>query len=216
MVNRGGIEMSQKIAVIKVKLLDTKLSIWRRIEVPFDITLYQLHDIIQESMGWFNFHLHEFYVKKLDISYSLPVEGNEDTIDTRKTMLETLWSQATQCVYTYDMGDGWRHEIKFERIIPAKEGVFYPRCIKGEGQCPPEDVGGVWGYEELLEIIKHPTKEQEKDEDLREIFGILDGEKLASYDPSFFDMEDTNARLVSLDEDFRSEYETYADVYAKR
>ncbi|MEM2135771.1 MAG: plasmid pRiA4b ORF-3 family protein [Candidatus Jordarchaeaceae archaeon] len=64
--------------------------------------------------------------------------------------------------YVYDFGDCWVHKVQLEKILPREEGVDYPRCIGGKRACPPEDCGGVWGYEELLEIIKNPNHDSTK------------------------------------------------------
>lgn len=62
--------------------------------------------------------------------------------------------------YEYDFGDGWRHKIVLEKVLSAEPGVKYPLCLSGKRACPPEDCGGIWGYEELLEIMKDPNHEE--------------------------------------------------------
>ena len=62
--------------------------------------------------------------------------------------------------YLYDFGDGWKHTIKVERLIDPESGVLYPRLIAAKGHCPPEDVGGPWGYSEFLEAIADPSHER--------------------------------------------------------
>jgi hypothetical protein len=62
--------------------------------------------------------------------------------------------------YLYDFGDGWKHTIKVERLIDPESGVLYPRLIAAKGHCPPEDVGGPWGYGEFLEAIADPSHER--------------------------------------------------------
>jgi len=61
--------------------------------------------------------------------------------------------------YTYvnDFGDDWRHTVKLEALIAAEAGVSYPRLISAERACPPEDVGGPWGYADCLDAIRDPT-----------------------------------------------------------
>jgi hypothetical protein len=60
----------------------------------------------------------------------------------------------------YDFGDSWGHPVKIERLIDAEFGKLYPRLIEAKGRHPPEDVGGPWGYAELLEAIHDPTRER--------------------------------------------------------
>ena len=54
-------------------------------------------------------------------------------------------------VYEYDFGDSWQHEIVLEKILEPEPNVAYPRCIEGARACPPEDVGGIWGYADFLD-----------------------------------------------------------------
>jgi hypothetical protein len=62
--------------------------------------------------------------------------------------------------YEYDFGDGWQHEVTLEAIVPAQAGRRYPICLAGERACPPEDCGGVPGYENLLEVMRDPEHEE--------------------------------------------------------
>jgi len=61
--------------------------------------------------------------------------------------------------YLYDFGDGWEHTVKVERITDAVPGLTYPRLINATGRCPPEDVGGPWGYDEFLDALSDPAHE---------------------------------------------------------
>ena len=45
---------------LKVTLLGTMPPIWRRLLVPADLTLAQLHDVLQAAMGRQDCHMHEF------------------------------------------------------------------------------------------------------------------------------------------------------------
>lgn len=89
-------------------------------------------------------------------------------------------------LYEYDFGDGWEHQIVVEKTISPTAGEKYPRCIQGKGACPPEDVGGVWGYESFLEAIQNPNHE-EHDSYLEWVGG--------KFDPEAFDLEETNQAL---------------------
>ena len=76
-----------------------------------------------------------------------------DYIDTPKQAI----------LYTYDLGDDWEHKVVLEKILPFDANQEYPICLAGERACPPEDCGGAWGYQELLEIIKDPNHEEYKE-----------------------------------------------------
>lgn len=113
-------------------------------------------------MGWTDSHLHQF--RKGDKKYGVPKwdEFDElDLIDESKTRLaQVLKSDREAMVYQYDFGDNWQHQVLLERIIPANDVVKTPICLGGERRCPPEDVGGVFGYEAFLEVIVDPTHEE--------------------------------------------------------
>ena len=180
---------SAPIYQLKITLRDSRPPIWRRVLVPADFTLAKLHWVIQQAMGWTNSHLHHFRVG--ETYYSLPVpytdwaELNEK--DSRKVRLDQIAPRVkAKFVYEYDFGDSWEHEIVVEKILPPEPGVKYPTCLKGKGACPPEDVGGVWGYAGFLEAIHDPNHEEHKMY-LEWIGG--------SFDPEAFDLDDTNAAL---------------------
>lgn len=145
---------------LKVSLRDSKPPIWRRLLVPGSITLYQLHHIIQIAMGWTDSHLHQFIIG--DEYFSIPSpEDWEPVKDERRYHLNRIApSENYKFIYEYDFGDGWEHEILVEKIQPAEAGVKYPLCIKGKRACPPEDVGGVWGYMEFVEAMRDPNHEE--------------------------------------------------------
>jgi hypothetical protein len=172
---------------IKVTLKDSKPPIWRRFQVTSDTTLYKLHLILQEVMGWDNYHLHQFIVGH---TYFGEPDPDYDSEDDRKVNLSQIVEREKQkFTYEYDFGDSWLHEILIEKILLPEPGVRYPICLKGKRACPPEDCGGVWGYDDLLEIIKDPDNEE-----YEEMMDWLGGE----FDPEFFDLDSINQRLRSI------------------
>ena len=62
--------------------------------------------------------------------------------------------------YVYDFGDDWEHKVKIEKTYEPAPGAAYPRLIEASGRCPPEDVGGPWGYVEYLEVLCNPNHER--------------------------------------------------------
>ena len=70
-----------------------------------------------------------------------------------------LTTPGDSMLYIYDFGDNWRHNVALEKILPAS-GIVRPVCLAGERHCPPEDVGGVPGYAEFLEVIFEPGHEE--------------------------------------------------------
>jgi len=174
---------------IKVTLNDSKPPIWRRILVPDSISLHQLHTILQIVMGWTNSHLHQFIID--DIYYGEPEEEDgysEDLKNEKRYRLnQFVKRKGFKFIYEYDFGDSWEHTFLVEAILPAEKGALYPRCVEGKRACPPEDVGGVAGYEEILNIFSNPKHPEHE-----EMMEWYDGE---DFDPNFFDMENVNEGL---------------------
>jgi Plasmid pRiA4b ORF-3-like protein len=102
-------------------------------------------------------HLYEIRAK--DAGWGAPdPDWRDGPLDARKArLIDVLEDVRTRTLkYLYDFGDGWEHTIKIERLIDPLPGIIYPRPIEAAGRCPPEDVGGPWGYAELLEAISNP------------------------------------------------------------
>lgn len=148
---------------LKVTLRDIDPPIWRRIQVWEDTTLGQLHDILQIVMGWEDCHLHEFMIGRR--LYSIPDvddDLNERTVidERRERLLNLLTRVGTTFQYLYDFGDSWHHEILWEAILLPDSTQHYPCCIAGERRCPPEDVGGPYGFEDYLKALADPKDEE--------------------------------------------------------
>lgn len=174
---------------IKITLKDFKPAIWRRVLVPGHYTLARLHRVVQYAMGWTNSHLHCFRVGQERYSYPYPDTDWEDSgdRDSRRVRLEQIApSEKMKFIYDYDFGDCWEHQILVEKILPPDPEMKHPLCLTGKGACPPEDVGGVWGYADFLAAISDP--EHEEHDSLLEWVG-------GEFDPDKFDLENTNAVL---------------------
>jgi len=173
---------------IKVTLKDSRPSIWRRIQAPGDISLSRLHAVLQIVMGWTNSHLHQFkaggrYYGEPDPEFTDMIE----VVDERQVRLDQIAPHAkSHFVYEYDFGDSWEHELVVEEILPVEQGVQYPRCMDGKRACPPDDVGGVWGYQDFLEAIRDPHNPEH--EDMVEWIG-------GEFDPEAFDLRGVNGAL---------------------
>lgn len=172
----------QVVYQFKITLKGTKPPIWRRIET-LDIPLATFHRAIQNAMGWTNCHLHTFEVgetrysdpRMLDDAFPDPNELSYAGI----TISRLLRSHGPKprLTYTYDFGDGWEHKVAVEKTTARQPGVQYPRCTAGARACPPEDVGGVYGYEDFLQAIADPEHE-EHDDFLEWVGGDFDPEAL--------------------------------------
>lgn len=150
-------EALREIYQIKVSLVGLKPPVWRRILVPSTITLEKMHDVLQISLGWTDSHLHQFVVGRR--CYGVPDPDFRDSmVDEQGVRLSQLLKKEKDSLrYDYDFGDGWEHKVQLEKVLPFDPDITLPRCIKGRRACPPEDVGGTWGYEEFLKGLADPS-----------------------------------------------------------
>jgi hypothetical protein len=176
---------SKNILSLKVTLRDTKPPIWRRLLVPDTLTLAELHEAIQAAMGWENYHLHAFDIGGQQ--YGDP-EFLEDAADEERMRLAALVkSGINRFLYTYDFGDNWEHMILIEKRAPPQDGNPLPRCVAGHLACPPEDCGGTWGYEELVQILADPSHPDHADRK----------EWAGNFRPDEFDIATANTALAA-------------------
>jgi hypothetical protein len=185
----GRKETTGTVYQLKITLKETKPPIWRRIQVSDSITLYRLHRIIQEAMGWWNYHLYEFELGRDHYGEPDPDWGAEIKSARRIRLNQLDLREGTKFSYVYDMGDYWVHEILVEKFLLAEEGKRYPTCIMGRRACPPEDCGGTWGYAELLEVLKDPNHEDHLDR-----LDWLGGQ----FDPDAFGVDEINRKLARI------------------
>lgn len=158
---------------VKVSLDGITPAIWRRLLLPGNIKLEQVHECIQGSFGWENCHQHEFQIAGRRYGNT---HNNEDAalINERGTKSKLKFlnlSVGDRFNYVYDFGDYWRHEIEIEAILEPDPNGYYPDCIAGARACPPEDCGGLPGYEHIT----------------RPLSAV--GSAKASFDPERFDLE---------------------------
>ena len=171
---------------LKITLKGIRPPIWRRVLVPSNVTLARLHRIIQNTMGWWNYHLYAFTIDEREYS-----EG-EDFYDAGflqaagRRLFELDLRPGHKFNYDYDFGDDWQHDVLVERVLRPGLSERYPICVGGRRGCPPEDCGGPWGYTELLEVLADPMHEEH--EAMRRWVGD-------SFDAERFDIEIANMRL---------------------
>jgi hypothetical protein len=178
-----------QIYQMKITLDEIKPPIWRRVQVKSNITLYRFHFIIQEVMGWDDYHLHQFIIDGMTYSVSDPADMFEVIDEETVTLSQVVFEENTKFIYEYDFGDSWYHIILVEKILPPEADKHYPVCLKGKRACPPEDCGGAYGYDELLEILKNPKHPEHE-----EMVDWLDYD----VDPEYFDLEEINQRLARI------------------
>jgi hypothetical protein len=161
----GQIPASEGLCQFKISLAYIAPPIWRRIQTK-DCTLDQLHEHIQTAMGWTNSHLHHFRIGKqlygdpMLMGENFGEMGYKDSTTTKLSDILPKSGRRFRCEYEYDFGDGWVHEILFEGRPEVKKGGCYPLCLEGQRACPPEDVGGPFGYQDYLEALADPKHER--------------------------------------------------------
>lgn len=179
--------------ILKIELDQVNPSVWRRFIVPAHISLDRLHDVIQIVMGWFDYHLYEFSIgTKI---YTENPKSKEDGLEAAKYLLEELVKRKGRTIsYRYDFGDNWTHTVTLEQIIGEDQFVnelskeeelrlfrVPLMCMDGQRSCPPEDVGGIFGYQEFCEAIKTPAHERHKE--------LIDWYEHVDFFPKPFDID---------------------------
>jgi hypothetical protein len=132
---------------VKVTLRDVRPAVWRRLEVPSDISLDRLHQVIQAGFGWASRHLFVFETPHGPFGSPDPESNRRSAVRTKLSAVAD-WP-GDKFRYDYDLGNGWQLDVVLEAVVPAEPGIAYPRCTAGRRAAPPEDCGGVAGYDEL-------------------------------------------------------------------
>ncbi len=178
----------RNIFQFKVVLVGSKPQIWRRFIIPNTATLGQLHKTLQIVMGWTDSHLHQFVINQ--VFYGIPDDEFGIDMDVKDEELfkikDLINKEKEKMIYEYDFGDSWTHKIILEKVLPFDVKQSLPKCLKGKRACPPEDCGGIWGYEQLLDNLNNPNTSEYKD-----AIEWL-GHKI---DPEEFDIEEINQLL---------------------
>lgn len=190
---------------VRVDLSGTKPPLWRRLELASDLFLDELHDVLQVAFGWLDGHLHRFgsgpdYYARETEYYLCPWEvedGDEGIPEQEVRVDEVLVDVGDRLFYAYDYGDDWQHVIELEAILPRDDTAPRAVCTKARRDGPPEDCGGVYGYE-LITAAADPTHPDhaELTAEFRRCFG-------GDVDPLEFvttpcDLQEINAALEAI------------------
>ena len=180
-----------EIYQLKITLLGTDPPIWRRLLVPAEFTLAQLHHVLQVAMGWSDDHMHGFSVGKRRIGPINPegqfMDDLEEEDERTVTVSDVLAKVGSKVTYTYDFGDDWDHVMVLEKRLPFDPNLTYPVCTDGQLACPPEDCGGVYGFYDLVEARADPNHSRHQ-----EMFDWLEGD----FDPQAFSVDNVNRKLT--------------------
>jgi Plasmid pRiA4b ORF-3-like protein len=177
---------ADQLVSLKVTLRGIRPPIWRRLVVPGAMTLGHLHQAIQAAMGWDDEHLHMFDIAGR--SYGDPSAVDDVADEEHLTLNGILKSDVARFTYTYDFGDNWEHTIVIEGQPPPVDSRRYPTCVAGKRNCPPEDCGGAWGYQDLLAVLADPAHPR-----YREWIEMI-GE---GFDPEDFSVDAADARVAA-------------------
>ena len=170
---------------MKVFLREISPMIWRRLLVSDETSLVDLHEIIQISIGWEDYHLWTFSINGREYGHAYGAGLTREDYETTLSELDLRPRQ--RFLYTYDFGDFWQHEVRLEKVLEPEPNKSYPTCIGGKRACPPEDCGGPWTYQELLRLARSPFRDYER----QQAQEILDRD----FDPEGFDRRQVNALL---------------------
>lgn len=186
----------EKVYQIKITLEDLRPPLWRRLQIPAGITFMELHLILQEAFGWENAHLFAFRFRHGEVGVELDDFmgfDERESLSADETVIDELLESEKKCVYEYDFGDGWIHKLVLEKVLAPEAGKEYPICLAGRRRCPPEDVGGVWGYETFLRTISDPS-----DPEHDTMLEWATGDPQGCFDPEAFDLKEINGRLSAF------------------
>ncbi len=204
------------LLTVRISLRGTRPEVWRRFTIPGDLDLGKVHDALQQVMGWTDSHLHHFslgdpyrspyFLTEFDVD-----EGEHGTVETEARLDQVLHDPGDTLTYEYDFGDGWTHTLKLESVDPLPDpgtsrpsgaagasSAAYPLvCLAGKRACPPEDIGGVWGYEEAAAWLRAGG------DDAHEFENGMTGQEMRDWlpdgwHPDDFDLDEVNAALARL------------------
>lgn len=170
-----------------VELEDVRPKVWRRLLVPLTVDLSRLHVMLLWGTGWDGGHVHEFIFGH--DHYGATEPGREfppDLMPEEDVPLSKALGSRKTFQYLYDFGDAWWHSVKVEKVVALEAPLEFAQCIGGENACPPQDVGGVGGYDEFLAALADPSHPEHAH--MKEWIG-------RPFDPCAFDLDEINARL---------------------
>lgn len=190
---------------VRIDLDGARPPLWRRLELASDLFLDDVHDIIQVAFGWTDSHLHQFasgprrYGPETE-SYLCPFEVDEGKVGVPEDQVrldEVLVDVGEKLFYTYDFGDDWQHTIKLEAVTQRDGAAPRAVCTTGRRPGPPEDCGGLWGYEVIAAATDpdHPDHEAATG-DFEQLYG--DGIESDMLDLLPFDVDEVNVALTDL------------------
>ncbi len=186
----------QLALTVRVDVDGTKPPVWRRLVLHGDLTLDEVHAILQAAFGWQDYHLHRFwpgpkkelwtgphFVTEADVE-----EGEEGILESTVRLDQMLRSPGDRLFYTYDFGDGWHHTLRLESLAPLEDDSPPAACTGGRMAGPLEDSGGPTGHNRLVEAFRTDPSLAALDEEQRDWLP-------PDWDPGEFTVEEVGERL---------------------
>ncbi|RJO74857.1 plasmid pRiA4b ORF-3 family protein [Nocardia panacis] len=191
---------------VHIDLGDTQPPLWRRLDLSSDLFLDELHEVIQTAFGWTDSHLHQFgsgpsYYDPLTEYYLCPYMTEDDDqpgVPEEQVRLDEVLQQPDDALfYCYDFGDDWQHTITLETVLPRSTDAPPAICLDGQRPGPPEDCGGIEGYE-LVAAAADPADSRHAAA-LTEFHDMFGAESDPStHPPTVFDIDRINRVLAGF------------------
>lgn len=191
--------MEEILYHLHLQLEGAHVPITRDFVVPEDISLSQLHEVIQAVMGWTDDHMHQFNTRDQRVPAHSPVgdfDGDEHDGEKAICLSEMLHDGCKKLIYEYDFGDSWTHRLTVRSFAYKKPVPHLIHCLKAVGACPPENVGGVWGYEQFCDDVHDPKNRSNGD--LPDWVSGIAGTPEADKWPDRVSVDDINAKLHKM------------------
>ena len=192
---------SPGLLTVTIELEESEPRIWRRLELPGDLTLDAVHTLLQAAMGWSDSHLHRFspgagnaYESPYFVTEFDEEEGEEGTREDDVRLDQVLRARGDQLTYLYDFGDGWEHRVTLESTVPLTPENRQPRCVAGERACPLEDVGGIWGHQQLAAWLRAGAPDDGLPDQFQDAEHARDWLP-EGYDPDAFDADEATEAM---------------------
>jgi Plasmid pRiA4b ORF-3-like protein len=183
-----GPQVPSSVVRLRIVLLEVIPPVWRRVQVPANLTLRRLHSVLQCAMGWPETESHLFRVGP--VLYGKPANAADPLKDSRWATVGDIVALGTPS-FSYELGamDRWEHEVRIEAVTEGNEGNQRPVCLAGERACPPEDCGGPEDYVNRVADLERPSPVSA---------GQIAGTLRPKFDPDRLDLEAVNRALSWL------------------
>jgi len=105
--------------------------IWRRLLVPGDYSIADLHFILQIAFDWDDINLHRFFIhgKDYGIYHSGGMSFSDDPHQVK--LADFKFRRGEKFLYEYDFFSSWKHLIRIEDILSFDPKKKYPLCTGG-------------------------------------------------------------------------------------